>query len=672
MDKSLRKNLEALYELCDKAESLPMSAKSSYGSYRQALKTELEGVMGHLLLQTDIDEKETVEFARDCLDYRITAADMKRLPVNYPMKSNLKRYTLELLEFFITLDNRMRDNDSDYKTSVAHFLYLLVFQVLSELLRSLTKVSDQAIDTADTLLKNMQRHVIQEVKFSVSPSELTLKDRMKNLRHQDDDDDDEDEEASVEQAPEVTETLEELLAQLQGLTGLSAVKKDVNSMINMLKIQQIRQQRGMKSAPMSLHMVFYGNPGTGKTTVARLIAKIYYRLGVLSKGHLIETDRAGLVGSYVGHTALKVKKVVKQALGGILFIDEAYTLTRNQSGNDFGQEAVDTLLKCMEDRRSDLIVIVAGYPELMTQFIASNPGLQSRFNKYINFVDYRPDELLAIFESMCQQQGYQLSEKAKAFAGNYFVRLYENRDENFANGRDVRNYFEKAIARQANRLAQRSNWTNEQLARIEVSDLSDELAEAHEEEVKQEQKAASQPIVFGGRELHPGERAEIAAYTSKKLSVRLMYDRLGNGIELDGYAFMLDKNGRVLSDNDLIFFGQEQSADGSVTADTLSAYPAIQVQLDKVSPAYEKISVCFSAYGEDDLLNFTKVVRPVIRVLCDGKELYWLSLDRLSREKCLVGVELYRNKGIWKLKAVGAGYNGKLRTLCESFGVEIE
>lgn len=672
MEKSLQKNLEALYELCDKAESLPMSAKSSYGTYRQALKTEIEGVLGYLLLQTDLDEKQTVEFTRDCLDERITAAVMKRLPNEYPLKSNLKRYTLELLEFFITLDNRMHDNDSDYKTSVAHFLYLLLFQVLAALFKTLTKVSDKAVETADTLLKNMQRHVIQSVKFSVSPSELTLKERMKQLRQEEDDEEEEEEEDTVEQTPEVTETLEELLAQLQALTGLSAVKKDVSSMINMLKIQQIRQQRGMKSTPMSLHMVFYGNPGTGKTTVARLIAKIYYRLGVLSKGHLIETDRAGLVGSYVGHTALKVKKVVKQALGGILFIDEAYTLTRNQGGNDFGQEAVDTLLKCMEDRRSDLIVIVAGYPELMTQFIASNPGLQSRFNKYINFVDYRPEELLSIFESMCQQQGYRLSEKAKVFAKNYFVRLYENRDENFANGRDVRNYFEKAIARQANRLAQRSNWTNDQLARLEVSDLSDELAEAHEEERRQEQQSAARPIVFGGRELHPGERAEIADDTNKKLEIRLMYERLDSGIELDGYAFLLAKNGRVLSDNDLIFFGQEESEDGSVTAGGLSDYPTIQLCLSKVSAAYEKISVCFSAYGDDERLNFTRVTKPVIRVLCDGKERYWLALNRLSQEKCLVGLEFYRNKGVWKLKAVGAGYNGKLRTLCESFGVTIE
>lgn len=670
MDKSLQKNLDTIYELCDKAEALPMSAKSSYGSYRQALKTEFEGVFGYWLLHTDLDEKGTVEFVRDCLDYRITAEAMKRLPTEYPLKSNLKKYTLELVERFIILDNKMHSNDDDYTSSVAHFVYMLLLQMTIEMVKKLPKLSEKSVDFIDDFLKNMQRHVIQEVNFSINASKMNIKDL--NKRKSNTDDDDEDENENIEQAPEVTETLEELMAQLQALTGLEAVKKDVNSMINMLKIQQIRQQRGMQTTPMSLHMVFYGNPGTGKTTVARLIAKIYYRLGVLSKGHLIETDRSGLVGSYVGQTALKVKKVVKQALGGILFIDEAYTLTRSQSGNDFGQEAVDTLLKCMEDRRSDLLVIVAGYPELMTQFIASNPGLQSRFNKYINFVDYKPHELLAIFESMCKKQGYQLSDKAKVFAKNYFERLYENRDENFANGRDVRNCFEKAIARQANRLAMRSNWTNEQLARLEVADLSDELSESYVEEVKQEKKAASAPVALNGQELHPGERAEIAAYVAQKIAVRLLYKSIGAGIELDGYAFMLGSNGRVLSDSDLIFFGQEVSKDGSVSVDTLSEYPSIMVQMNKVSSAYEKISVCFSAYGDDDLLNFTKVSQPVIQVVCEGKELYHLPLKNLSREKCLVGLEIYKNKGVWKLKAVGAGYNGKLRTLCESFGVEIE
>ncbi len=265
-------------------------------------------------------------------------------------------------------------------------------------------------------------------------------------------------------------SLDELLAELGKLTGLDAVKSEVNSLVNFVKIQKMKEERGLKTVPLSLHLVFYGNPGTGKTTVARLLGEIYREIGVLSKGHLIEVDRAGLVGGYVGQTALKVQEVVEKALGGILFVDEAYTLS-NKGGSDYGQEAIDSLLKAMEDCRDDLIVIVAGYPQQMAQFLESNPGLKSRFNKFINFVDYSPLEMCRIFGSFCNENGMGMSKEAKTVAKQFLFELHARRDVNFANARDVRNYFEKAMQNQANRVIQLKNPTKADLTRFEAADF---------------------------------------------------------------------------------------------------------------------------------------------------------------------------------------------------------
>ncbi|MBQ4073672.1 MAG: AAA family ATPase [Clostridia bacterium] len=247
------------------------------------------------------------------------------------------------------------------------------------------------------------------------------------------------------------ENIDDLKKELQGYIGLSAVKEEVDRLINWIEIVKLRKSHDLPAPDLSLHMVFSGNPGTGKTMIARLMARIYKSLGVLSNGHLIEVDRSGLVAGYVGQTAIKTQEVIEKAKGGVLFIDEAYALT-NRGGQDYGQEAVDTLLKAMEDYRDDLVVIVAGYIELMEEFIHSNPGLESRFNRFLHFPDYTIEEMVAIFRMRCESVGYTLDEGAVKPLEEILIRESRN-VKGFGNARGVRNLFEKAIAFQADRLA---------------------------------------------------------------------------------------------------------------------------------------------------------------------------------------------------------------------------
>ncbi|MBQ7679711.1 MAG: AAA family ATPase, partial [Butyrivibrio sp.] len=316
------------------------------------------------------------------------------------------------------------------------------------------------------------------------------------------------EEAAPPPEPE-TDPMEDL----EALVGLASIKNDVRELADFVRVQKMRQDQGMKSVPVSLHLVFTGNPGTGKTTVARIIARLYKQIGVLSKGQLVEVDRSGLVAGYVGQTALKTQEQIKKALGGVLFIDEAYALSQNDQ-DSFGQEAIDTILKAMEDHRDDLVVIVAGYTAPMETFINSNPGLKSRFNKYIEFPDYSTDELEQIFRLNMEKYDYTADDDVmRQIRALITLRKLQNL-ENYANARDVRNLFEQIVTNQARRVADIEGVTQEQLREITLEDLvepqeGEQHAEAPQKSVTEApEESAETPEQDTAETLTPQEQGE--------------------------------------------------------------------------------------------------------------------------------------------------------------------
>ncbi|MFN9623029.1 MAG: AAA family ATPase [Cyanobacteriota bacterium] len=270
------------------------------------------------------------------------------------------------------------------------------------------------------------------------------------------------------------ESVEEILRELWEMIGLASVKEEIQSHINILKVSALRKEAGLAEIKTTNHMVFTGNPGTGKTTVARKLARLYQQLGILSRGSLLEVDQSALVAGYVGQTAIKTKEVIDRAKGGVLFIDEAYALNSGKTGDSFGEEAIETLLKYMEDYRDDLIVIVAGYEQPIKDFLNSNPGLKSRFNKFIIFPDYSADELQTMFLKISAVSGYVVSAELDLILKETFSRMTTDKPLHFGNGRTVRNLFECAMVRQANRIVEIQDPTHQQLMELTAADLIEE------------------------------------------------------------------------------------------------------------------------------------------------------------------------------------------------------
>lgn len=361
------------------------------------------------------------------------------------------KYRIDKWIIYPHLLNYLQWYDEDYGTDFCHRVRVMFLRFANEVVKADGKIcmsEENALKEFKTLLFDNPNTTIT----TITNNSKAYEERVASF------------------TPHVND-IDTVFSELNSLIGLDRVKNDVSQLVNFLRVQQMRQEKGLAAQPTSRHLVFLGNPGTGKTTVARLIAQIYKSLGILSRGHLVETARAGLVAGYVGQTAIKVSEVVESALGGVLFIDEAYSLSSAKEGWDFGHEAVDTLIKLMEDNREDLVVIVAGYPEKMNEFLSSNPGLRSRFNKYFHFDDYTPNQLKQIFELYCANGGYKTTQSAVHILKELFSELYNNRDETFGNGRLVRNLYETIISNQANRIAPIQEISEEILSTIEDADL---------------------------------------------------------------------------------------------------------------------------------------------------------------------------------------------------------
>ena len=453
MQEQLQKDIETCYEICDVMTAAGMARQSAL-PLRELLRTEFVKFMVYLSTADGAVSPQELAFIKDTMDMSMTVAQLDSFKRVQRIDSSLFATEVpKVVKYFVLADAAHKLNKKPVQGNVSDHLMKTCQELGLEFIACNEVKTDREIRMLTDYIK-MIEDFMKEYGIYAVHSVKNMKAKTKEPEKE-------------EEKPRV----EDLLVELNSMVGLDGVKREVNSLVNLLQVQRLREKNGLKNSVMSRHLVFSGNPGTGKTTVARIIAKIYNALGILSGGQLIEVDRAGLVSGYIGQTATKVTSVIESALGGILFIDEAYSLTVGKGEGDFGQEAVDTLLKAMEDHRDDLIVIVAGYSDLMKEFLASNPGLKSRFNTFIEFQDYTPDELIRILDQMCEKQDYKLDTEAKEYARAYFE--IQSQQENFANAREARNFLEHAISRQATRLVLNRITDKEGLSLLTIEDVKE-------------------------------------------------------------------------------------------------------------------------------------------------------------------------------------------------------
>lgn len=457
----IRTQATQLLHLCDTLQDKGLIYQHQPISLKECMESEW---LFFLLSLTDVSSgfDRLSSFICELLGKSYSNATLKQFYLSRDISNPKFRIKIpRAVQEFVRMDllNRIDEKTSTFGQLVVNF-YKYLGQTYISLDNIVSPQELKAFTEYTTSLQNfLNRHQVNAIlEAPLAPIEIPVIAPPEQIK---------------QEPPKVLDSvrIEEILADLNHLVGLSSVKEQLNSLINLIKINQLRRERGLSDASPSLHMVFSGNPGTGKTTVARMLAEIYLHLGVLKKGQLVEVDRSALVSGYIGQTATKTKKVIESALDGVLFIDEAYTLTANKGNQDFGQEAVDTLLKMMEDSRDRLVVIVAGYTDLMDEFLKSNPGLKSRFSQFIRFEDYNETELSDIFYNMCQSKQFTVADDAIATVSSFFHHRIAEKDPHFANAREVRNLFEQAVISQANRLAQIAELTDEQLVTITADDI---------------------------------------------------------------------------------------------------------------------------------------------------------------------------------------------------------